>query len=987
MRAPGHLDMRGITQDGVERLEVITFDERGAATPRSLDEREPCVGRDAVLSALERLLQSSAETSNSVVVRGEPGIGKTKLVHELAHRARRQGVQVAWGHCYGTEGAPPYIAFQQVFEALRLGGLQGQDNARPGGRRKTAGNELAQFFRDPTDNRDRFVTAIAGGLLEKAAHGQLLVVVEDIQWADVGSLLLLNNLVDLGGHGLMLICTLREGEEPTDKTRRQLLFMQERKSRVFRLRGLGRPAVRQLVCWLCGPGVGTAREIEAIHSLTQGNPLFIREFIAHLRDTGVLNRHTLGQALAETTVPSRLADTLDLRLGSLPRTTRAVLAAASVLGLEFSFAAVSAISGAGTVDTADLIFDATRRGLLHAVDGPDSQRFRFAHPLYWRRLYEALRPSRRQALHTHIAEAVERGKIHVSVEALATHYALGRDPARRRKAVSLCRVAAERAEQVFAYETAGRFWSLAIECDHGPAWPRAELISRLGWALWSSRIWGRAREAWEQAVSLFETCGDGKRVAELALALGETARWQQDLGAAQHWLRRALNEIPAESEARTRALALLGDVECIKNETACGLSLLHEAHQSCVSAGTADPYILNCLAFGYMSAGEPERARELGQQGLRLAIQCQDRHAGTLLSGLLTHIELSFLRFAEAQRYASAGKQLSIPTDTTGLLYCLVSQCLLLGYRGKWARLVTVCDRGMSELRLAGRYQLSTIRLMRAEAILALGNPRAASVEMAYALPGLEALRPAGAIHLARALLKLGATQHASRLVSRYASQLTTTRRTAAARAVLGEIASHLGENTLWQATYELLEKERRPLLLFYSPIAVQRVLGRLAARLGEWSNAEEHFETAITQLSGAGAWWESIQTYLDYSEMRHSRGRRGDSRKALALKAEAERTLSRVGIPVSALGHGSPNDETEARVNRFGLTGREVEVLRWLAEGRRNSEIAEELGISRRTADRHIENILAKMGVRGRVEAVVLAVEEGLVGPQKAGS
>jgi DNA-binding NarL/FixJ family response regulator len=166
---------------------------------------------------------------------------------------------------------------------------------------------------------------------------------------------------------------------------------------------------------------------------------------------------------------------------------------------------------------------------------------------------------------------------------------------------------------------------------------------------------------------------------------------------------------------------------------------------------------------------------------------------------------------------------------------------------------------------------------------------------------------------------------------------------------------------------------------MVYSPISVQRVLGRLAGRLKRWSAAFEHFDTAVQQLAEGEARWELARTYQDYAETRGARGRRGDLRKAAALEMKAKVILNELGIR-RATARRVLEPATDG--NCYALTGRELEVLGLVAEGRRNHEIAEDLGLSHRTVERHLENIFDKIGVGTRTEAVVQAVQEGLVGP-----
>ena len=165
-------------------------------------------------------------------------------------------------------------------------------------------------------------------------------------------------------------------------------------------------------------------------------------------------------------------------------------------------------------------------------------------------------------------------------------------------------------------------------------------------------------------------------------------------------------------------------------------------------------------------------------------------------------------------------------------------------------------------------------------------------------------------------------------------------------------------------------------MVLGYAPMSVRRVRGRLCARQRQWAQAREHFDRAIEELGTGHASWELAQTYLDYADMCLVRRRRGDSRKASAARLQAKGILRRSGHPSEdgvaiASGNGDP----------FGLTGRELEVLTLVGHGRRNQDIAGALSLSTGTVNRHLENIYLKMQVTNRTEAVIKAVQAGLIG------
>jgi DNA-binding CsgD family transcriptional regulator len=604
----------------------------------------------------------------------------------------------------------------------------------------------------------------------------------------------------------------------------------------------------------------------------------------------------------------------------------------------------------------------------------------FAHPLIQRRLYQSLLPGRRRKLHRQVARAATSGTGTTNGE-LAHHYALGFGRRAERKAVQYCWQAAEQAEVVLAYESAARFWELALDCTRaGSLQSRAELQWRLGWALWAANNWTRAAEVWSEAAQHFQSLGESARVAQIALALGEIFRFRLDRPAAVHWLERALALLPEPvSQERARALALLGSIRCIDGGAGDGLGLLQQACDA-LPGGHADPMVGYWLAFGFLVSGEESRGHEVAVQAFEEARRTNSSRAITLLAGGLIHNELTHLRPDMAEYYSRILEAAVDATDVAALSQSLLSRALVLGYSGRWQEVLELCEQWMGRVRLAGKFQVATARLIWAEAARALGHPDAAVTEMRRALADLDEMRPLAPLHLARALATAGDPVEATEIAHVSATVVLEGRRFATARVLLGELASRLDEPELWERCLESLSGERRPLVMGYSPISVRRVRGRLAMRLKRWALATACFEETAQELGQGAAWWELAQTYLDYAEMRRLRRRRGDETKAAALELEAARLLTALGIDTLSSRAGTPG---QANGNRFGLTGRELEVLALLSEGRRNQEIADALTLSRRTVERHLENIFAKMAVKSRAEAIVAAVEEGLIVPR----
>jgi DNA-binding CsgD family transcriptional regulator len=169
-------------------------------------------------------------------------------------------------------------------------------------------------------------------------------------------------------------------------------------------------------------------------------------------------------------------------------------------------------------------------------------------------------------------------------------------------------------------------------------------------------------------------------------------------------------------------------------------------------------------------------------------------------------------------------------------------------------------------------------------------------------------------------------------------------------------------------------------MVIIYTPVSVQRVMGKLACVLGDWNLAFDHFEHACITLSHGKADFEYAQTLLDYAFARERRHRRGDYAKAEALNKEASVVLGRLELPFQRSGDAAGAGAAVPAVSHFALSEREVEILRLISEGTRNPKIAESLGISRHTVDRHLENIFNKMQVHSRTQAVVAATAAGLL-------
>ncbi|MEX1253744.1 MAG: AAA family ATPase [Dehalococcoidia bacterium] len=917
---------------------------------------EPFLGRRRELATLARLLEGVDDRAASVFIEGEAGVGKTSLLTAFLQTVEQRGAEVKLASCYPVEQAAAYAPFVELYPAVfRAGG----DNA----------NTAADLGADAAARRAHYVHGLAEAILASLGDAPGVMCVEDVHWADIGSLLLLNQLLDSRRAGLMLVCTGRP-ETTTSIERHELIARLQQRSLLTELSGLGPAEVEELFRQIASPGLATQEEVEALTEFTNGNPLLLKESLGQLQKGGLLTAHSLREAIRRGRTPLRLAEAIDWRLDSLSQQTREMIGAGAVLGAEFETDVLARAAGLPARDVEDEIATCQEEGLLSG----DGTRFRFVHPSFAARVYERLKPSERRHLHARAAAVLAASSAPVPIAELARHLALGAAGTDRKKAVKLCFQTAEEAEAMFAYETAAQYWELALRCVGRAKTLRADIDRRLGWALWSARNWERAALVWKEAVALYEELGDRAHAGELALALGDVYRWRQELAESERWLTRALAALNEPGVSRARALALLGGIACLRRDYERGIAFLRDAlHDG--SGAAIDPLVGYWASYGYYLSGDVAASHEVAEQALQEALDQKHSRGTALLAGSLFQYELFNLRPTRARAYFRLMEDASPETDATAFTYVFVSRSLLDGYAGRWRSIIKGANDWQARVRLAGGYQAATARLLWSVAQLHLGDAATAREGLLSASDALERMTPLAWLYLAIAELRLDRADEAASLVERYLRANRGRPRSADDGALFADAVAGLERRDWWQLGYEFLNDEKAHLSGPYAPISVQRVLGRLATKLGLWAEAATHFEKAISALSAGKAKWELSQSLLDYAAMRRARRRRGDLNKATSLQFRAAEILGDLRIPMTAA-------IPQAGGDPFGLTGREREVLDLLARAYRNQEIAEAFTISPGTVRRHIENILGKMGATNRTDAVVLGMRAGLIGP-----
>ncbi len=641
--------------------------------------RRTFVGREAELRQLKGAFDGALSGQGGLImVVGEPGIGKTALCEQLATYSALRGGTTLVGHCY-EEGSLsfPYLAFVEAMRSYVL-------ERDPAGLSQELGSGAAEVARivsevrqrlgvtptlvsaaDPDEDRWRLFQAVAGFLRNAAAARPLAIVLEDLHWADRGTLDLLVHLSrNLAGARLLIVGTYRDVE--VDRTHPLSASLAElRRAASFGrvlLRGLTADEVQRMLGAITGQAMSWGFA-EAVHRQTEGNPLFVQEVIRYLADEGLIQHEgghwqRAGSTPLEMAIPEGLRDVIGKRLSRLSNECNRVLAVAAVIGRDFDLASLQDVAGVDAEAVVVALEEAVHVGILEEQTRPGAIRYRFTHAFFRQTLYEELSAPRRLRLHQQVARALEAryvARIDEHAAELADHFAQSTDPADLAKAVRYGELAARRALAVYAYGEAARLLESTLEVQEvlepDDRAKRCDLLLALGEALGPAGDPLRAAETVAPAaLALAEALRDETRCAqacELAIdALhrhrGPSATTTDDYYA---WAQRLDQHAPAGTRARAYADCILASVlrprgqQQEADERALrALKLGEELHEPEVLFRAAASVLFPAWPIGFQLeqqrlAGELARRSREGVRTSTLALLLQRAQSHLLAAG------------------------------------------------------------------------------------------------------------------------------------------------------------------------------------------------------------------------------------------------------------------------------------------------------------------------------------------------------------------
>ena len=934
---------------------------------------EAFVGRARELAALEQALQAAAAGSGTtVLVAGEAGIGKTRLASELATRARAAGFEVLVGRCIDLVGTE--LPFQPFVEALR-----------PLGDIRSARSRLRVF------------EETLALLTNHAADTPVLVVLEDLHWADTSTFDLFVFLAhNLGERQVLLLATYRL-DEPASAERVRRLADGVRRSGSALVLELGPLEREELLALLAASGGRLPPALtEAILARAEGNPFFAEELLAAAG----------GEALE---LPRGLRDLLLQRVARLDRRTQGVLRLAAAAGRDVGYPLVRDAAGLPERE----VRESLRRAVDHGVLVPDqlTGRFRFRHALLAEAIYATLLPGEREELHGRLADELSRADPPAPAAELAPHWAAA---GRAEDALTASVEAAREAEAVFALpealshrERALRLWPSVADAAGLVGIDLAELCSSA--AQLASQI-GAAPRAVELGRRAIELVGDSDptRAAILYGQLGGylTASGNRDAGLAARV--RAVDLVPPEppSPERARVLASLGNALMLawRHEESLGISEQALALARTVGSERAELVALAMIGVDLAYLGRGDEGLAHMRQVLRLAGE-RGEPSG-LLSGYigLTDLLTMLGRPRDSARLAAEGLNAlrRYGIDMTNLVGNQIEALVAIG---AWDEAETV---SAAALRAATASWSHVPLVHRAELEIGRGDFRDAHAHLDAALLGTpdtlahggesydafvaelalserrwadadEAVREGLARARGReaALFRVRLCAQGLRAQAELAALARAQRRDddlgrwlaraegllGGARAAAAEAADVTPNATGWLAVAEA-EYER----------------ARGVPRPEAWSDAAATWDRLERPPIAAYCRWRQSEAFVAAGAPRHdaavplreahaASARMGARPLTRELELLAERARLQL-TPHEVEG----SDAKESMEELLGLTPREAEVLTLVARGLTNREIADALVISVKTAGTHVSHILRKLDAPNRLEAAAIA-------------
>jgi len=929
----GEVQLKGFP--ALLRLYKVSWKEEAAGPAGlSLPERTPFVGRESERADLRRLLDQAARGQGALVmIGGEPGVGKTRLAEELLPEARQRNVLAWTGHCYETEGAPPYIPFVEILEtAARVIPAVALRDALGDSAPEVAKlmPELRHLFPDippplelPPEQERRYLFNCMLEFIQRSGRAQpLLLILEDLHWGDDSTLLLLQHIAQrLSEMPVLLLGTYRDVEldvaRPLARALRDLT--RQRLAHDLTLKRLPEADVEAMLRALSGQEP-PAPLVQAIYRETEGNPFFVEEVYKHLSEEGKLLDEQGGWRsdlrVSELDVPRGVRLVIGQRLERLNEECRHTLTAAAVIGRTFSFELLEALGDVKADALLDAIDEGERAHLIFSTSDGAEAHFTFAHELIRQTLVSGLSMPRRQRLHLRVAEAME-GVYARSLEQhaadLAHHLYQAGTSADPRKTVHYLMLAGEQAMGAAAFEDALRHYERALSLqpadDRGG---RTDLLYKRGLALHSLGRWDEALADWREALTAYEELGDAEALGRvcrgITVQLLWGARYVEALEVSQRGLVALGERVSAD---RCHLLGCAGHSLSLGGQYTAGSSMLAQALAMAEQLGDQRLLwgLLNYKAIHHWAYMEFREAADIGLRAAELA-----RSAGRLraLADVLWVTEFSLQWLGGLDEAAKIGEELEPLAARLGHLGALLTARRVRGVRelmltGDIDKFREFAKGDLELCRSAGMPWISASYSFIGSVHFGRGRWEEALEHFQEAArlepPGFMAGADWGALFVGKAYVgdrdsALAVLEQSREKLPR-PGQANVMGAWAMLFAAVEGLAV-LGERQEAAKLYPLvLEAIDTGFVMRWPTFGLfHTAAGMAAAAGGQWEKAEEHYRTALRQAHELPHVVEQPEVRRWYARMLIDRDGPGDGEKARELLTEAVSMYRRIGMP-----------------------------------------------------------------------------------------
>jgi DNA-binding CsgD family transcriptional regulator/tetratricopeptide (TPR) repeat protein len=969
----------------------------------------PFVGRSAELGRLRTLMpRADGEGRRVVLVGGEAGSGKSRLVREFAGEAVEEGALVLCGSCDAVVRTP-YGPFVDALDHL----ARALDPAELSDALGTGGGEITRLLpdlalrvdglavpvdADPDTERHRLHTAVTHLLAAVGRARPVVLVLEDGHWADAPTLLLLRHLARSAGEARVLVlATFRDTEADVPELLSETLADLRRSEDIVRLKlsGLTGPDVDEFVRRASGGDLGPElHELAvAIYRLTEGNAFLVCELWRELIETNAVEADgttvRVVRPPAELGSPESVREVVSQRLARLPAKTSDLLELAATAGSEFELETVRRASALDERDLLASLDEAVRSGMIEEPHSPGLP-YRFTHELVRRALYDRLSAVRRAELHLHVAEALEQEDPRTSrtLADLAHHFGAAAPFDAAKRGVEYNVLAARAAVAALAFDEAAARLRTALELGVDDPERRAEVYLELGNATHRAGNALDALAAFRSAAQIARELSDPQLLARAAIGYENTC-WRPgitDQGAAELLAESAAALGPETSELRVGLLAGLARALDFQGDHARAADARNEALAMARKlgdrVGLATVLMRSYWSLGAMPLEEIlqmlTEARDLGEE-----LGDTEIRAEAMAWRVPAFVALADLD--SARRDIAALRESA--EQTAQPFHIHVAQ--------HYGSAIALCDGNLDEADSLARRSHETSRLLTGRdasgvygiQMFSVRREQGRLAELAPVVRILSADRgregPWGP-GFGALLAELGMEADARRELERVADEGLDRFRASlwlASLTYLADACAALHDERTASIVYPELEPFAKTNVMIGHLVscygAADRYLGMLAATLGEAERAEGHFERALTMNREMGARTWLAHTAYEYARLRLARRQPAD-----ALLREAATLAERIGMSSLLAKIRALDVSIAVSPQPDSLSAREVQILGLVANGLSNREIGEALTISEHTAANHIRSILRKTGCTNRTEAASYAHRRGLVRP-----